>query len=354
MKAKAISRLQSLYYVGRFPDNANMRIPDEYLHGVCFLSIRMTPAPGDEEIDYYIGTAFVVVGPTRWPTMRIFYLVTAKHIIERAKKAGYDEIRVRWNRKDGTSITVPVFGEWHYSKNPAVDVAVMPTPIFNVIGEELRVSGQEIGNFATEDVIRKENIGIGDDIFAVGLFNQKWGEERNAPIMRTGIIAAMPDEPLEAFDDEGEVIGNRKAYLIEIRSIGGLSGSPVYVSLDLWRNHPEEELRIDLTKGDFKLRRHRYLLGMISSHWDLKRQDSAQDDVIPDKLIAAATDDEEIDRLNTGIAIVTPIQEVLDIINSDALMAVRKKAEAFHRTHVQPTYDALKKSKKRPNSKPKK
>ena len=57
------------------------------------------------------------------------------------------------------------------------------------------------------EVIKKESIGIGDEIFTVGLFNQKWGEEKNSPIMRTGIIAAMPDEPLQAFDDEGEVIG---------------------------------------------------------------------------------------------------------------------------------------------------
>jgi hypothetical protein len=326
-----------------------MRIPDEYLQGVCFLSVRKTAQSGDEEIDYYIGTAFVVAGPTRWEAMRIFYLVTAKHVIEDAKKAGYDEIRVRWNRKDGTSITVPIFGEWFYSDNPAADVAVMPTPIFNVIGEELRVYSQQIDNFATEEVIRKESIGVGDEIFTVGLFNQKWGHEKNTPIMRTGIIAAMPDEPLEVTDDEGELIGERKAYLVEIRSIGGLSGSPVYVSLDLWRHYPEEEIRIDLTKGDFKLRRHRYLLGLISSHWDLQRQDSAQE--LP---TLAATDDEEIDRLNTGIATVTPIQEVLDIINSDAVVAVRKKAEASYRKNTQPTYDALKHSKKRRKSRSKK
>src|SRR5258708_14019990 len=114
MNARAIAnRDQSLYYLGRKPDNADMRIPDEYLQGVCFISVRKTAQSGQEEIDYFIGTAFVVAGPTRWPTMNIFYLVTAKHIIEDAKKAGYDEIRIRLNRKDGTSIPLPPIGDWH-------------------------------------------------------------------------------------------------------------------------------------------------------------------------------------------------------------------------------------------------
>src|SRR6266404_5991129 len=49
-----------------------LRIPDEYLQGVCFLSIRKTAKSGQEEFDYFIGTAFMVAGPTRWPTRRIF------------------------------------------------------------------------------------------------------------------------------------------------------------------------------------------------------------------------------------------------------------------------------------------
>jgi hypothetical protein len=62
---------------------------------------------------------------------------------------------------------------------------------------------------------------------------------------------------------------------------------------------------------------------------------SAQDFIVP------ANEDEEIDRLNTGIAIVTPIQEVLNIINGDEVMNYRKKAEReFVRRH-QPSYDPI-------------
>src|SRR5713226_5062614 len=75
------------YSVGR-PPNYDMRIPDEYLKGVFFLSIKKTASSG-EEIDYFIGTGFVVSGPTRFKDQRIFYLVTAKHILEEAKAKGY-------------------------------------------------------------------------------------------------------------------------------------------------------------------------------------------------------------------------------------------------------------------------
>lgn len=81
----------------------------------------------------------------------------------------------------------------------------------------------------------------------------------------------------------------------------------------------------------------------------MKKQDSAQE--LP---IRAATDDEEFDRLNTGIATVTPIQEVLDIINSDPVVAVRRKAEARYYTHGLETFDVLRSAKKRPNARPKK
>lgn len=106
------------YYLGGKPANADMRIPDEYLKGVFFLSVRKTAKSGQEEIDYFIGTGFVVSGPTRFKDQRIFYLVTAKHIIENAKKAGYEDkdIRMRVNTKDGKSMTLPVVGQWHLPK----------------------------------------------------------------------------------------------------------------------------------------------------------------------------------------------------------------------------------------------
>ncbi len=218
-------------------------------------------------------------------------------------------------------------GKWFYADNAAVDVAVMPTPLFLLPGVEFDLYHSPIENLATDEVIRKESIGIRDDVFAIGLFNQHWGHDRNIPIMRTGIIASMPQEPVQT------EFGERNAYLIEMRSIGGLSGSPVYVHLDFWRHHPVEPPPV--VNGEYRVRWHMYMFGVISGHWDLERQDSAQDFIVP------ANEEEEIDRLNTGIAIVTPIQEVLNIINGDEVMKYRRMAEREFVRRNQPTYDPI-------------
>jgi hypothetical protein len=58
----------------------------------------------------------------------------------------------------------------------------------------------------------------------VGLFTRFTGTTHLIPIVRTGNVAMMPRDrlPIAGF-------GEMEAYLAEGRSIGGLSGSPVFV-----------------------------------------------------------------------------------------------------------------------------
>ncbi len=85
----------------------------------------------------------------------------------------------------------------------------------------------------------------------------------------------MPDEPL--LDDDGNLY---EAYLAEVRSIGGLSGSPVFVLMERrkarLRMRPiefSEEIDIEYLDQDFVGAPEAHLLGMVRGHWDLKRQD---------------------------------------------------------------------------------
>ena len=79
---------------------------------------------------------------------------------------------------------------------------------------------------ATDKVINDNAIGVGDEVFLTGLFANHIGQQRNLPIIRVGNIALMPEEPVQH-----PSLGPIDAYLIEARSIGGLSGSPVFVHL---------------------------------------------------------------------------------------------------------------------------
>jgi len=67
-----------------------------------------------------------------------------------------------------------------------------------------------------QDIINKENVSLGDNVFMTELFVRHIGKEKNIPIVRIGNISAMPEEPIY-----NKLFGNMDAYLIELRSLGG-------------------------------------------------------------------------------------------------------------------------------------
>ena len=77
----------------------------------------------------------------------------------------------------------------------------------------------------TEKVIKENEIEVGEEVFVTGLFSHHHGQSKNIPIVRVGNISAMPEEKIQTKEHLMD------AYLIEARSIGGLSGSPVFVIL---------------------------------------------------------------------------------------------------------------------------
>jgi hypothetical protein len=163
---------------------------------------------------------------------------------------------------------------------------------------------------ATSEVIMKEQIGIGSDIFLVGLFRNHLGQKMNIPIMRVGNIAAMPEEPIRSGGKEIQ------AFLIEARSIGGLSGSPVFVMTDMWQvEHP----------GGWIVKRtgRHYLLGIMHGHFNLPT--SGEDSVVDAEV--ESDDTTATERINTGIGIVIPAEKILEVINQPKLMELRRVRE---------------------------
>jgi hypothetical protein len=246
------------------------------------------------------------------------YLVTARHCVEKAK--AYGGLHVRMNTRDGgLPEQLRLDGPWYYPDSEADDVAVTPFPFLfaGSVDHPFDVWPVEIPVWAaTEEVIKGEGIGIGDEILAIGLFTRRDGKHRNRPIVRSGIISAMPGEPLEDLGSGLEY----DAYLVEIRSIGGLSGSPVYVVFPVGRYH----------HGTFeKTRGSVYLIGLVRGHWPKKSEEFAD------------FGESEVDQLNTGIAIVTPIQKAVDVImNTEELVQERKEDERRLAASKAPTEDA--------------
>jgi hypothetical protein len=149
---------------------------------------------------------------------------------------------------------------------------------------------------ATVEAMSANAVGPGDEVFITGLFRHHHGQQRKIPIVRVGNLAALTEERVVTKD-----FGPIDAYLIEARSIGGLSGSPVFPNLGVVRfiNGVVKHA----TTGPIQL-----LLGLIHGHFDT--QDSNIDEAAEDsdKSLSNA-------KVNTGIAIVTPITKVIQAMN---------------------------------------
>jgi hypothetical protein len=278
-----------------------MLIPDEIRKSVVFAchkpNLAGMPRPG--------GTAFFV-GVHGGPDGSIVstYFVTAKHVIDAIRTAGVDgKVHLRINVKnESPKFVESLVDAWRFHHNDSghVDVAVLPfemPPQWDGLVYPLRSSILE------HDIIKEQSIGPGDEVFVTGLFTSHYGKGQNIPIVRIGHIAAMPEEAVET-----KWCGPMEAYLVEIHSIGGLSGSPVFVHLGPVIHDSNRQPSLAAHRGG-----PFYLLGLVHGHWNVPVPDAD----------AAAVDDHVRDRINAGIAIVTPVSKVIETLNHPELMATR-------------------------------
>lgn len=166
-----------------------MWIPSNLTATVCFLCVERRGKT------LYGGTAFFVSKEeAECPELKWAYLVTAKHCVEKAFDK-YGNLSCRLNTKNGSVKFIPLpRSKWIMSD--LADVAILPFD--NDDDAELLLLPEQM--FVTDELIEKEGIGLGDEIFLLGLFREVYGKKRNFPIIRGGMIASMLDEPLQDKD----------------------------------------------------------------------------------------------------------------------------------------------------------
>jgi hypothetical protein len=87
--------------------------------------------------------------------------------------------------------------------------------------------------FITREVISSLNVGLGDEVYMVGRFVHHEGVRQNSPAIRSGIIAVMADENEGIDCPRAGRHHEQEAFLVEMRSISGFSGSPVIFRMPL-------------------------------------------------------------------------------------------------------------------------
>lgn len=274
---------------------ADMRVPDKVIKSVAFIGIVESGEFRPRATGFFVSYEFM--------QHRFMALVTAEHVISGLLTANR-KLYARVNLINGDVAVVPIpIDRWRFypDKENRSDVAACPMGEYAIAEDNGERVAFDVMTLAlngknaipcTSDVIRRHEIGIGEEVFIVGLFRSHYGKERNLPIVRVGNLAAMMNEPVNT-----KYVGYTDAYLVEAMSIGGLSGSPIFVHMAPIRQ-VDGKMRID--KGyEF------YLLGLVNGHFDIRNlsDDSVVEDV-----------HDAVGSINTGIGVVIPVEKILATI----------------------------------------
>jgi len=255
------------------------------------------------------GTAFFVGMIAYQRTLP--YIVTAKHVLDQMSDDAPVLLRVNTISASGVRYVPLPKAKWHFHpehneepgrKQKYVDVAVY-RPDFDYT--DVQMVFFTFDDFLTDEKRSEYDVGVGDEIVITGLFFSHIGEARNIPVVRTGNIAAVPDEPLPT--DKGLMDG----YLVEVRSIGGISGSPVFTHLAVRPDkiiveadpYPQLEHKT-LKKAD----KVHYLLGLVHGYYTINTQEEW-----------VSKTEQQVGDLNTGITIVIPASKIADTINQPSV-----------------------------------
>ncbi|HUE74402.1 MAG TPA: hypothetical protein VMP01_26200 [Pirellulaceae bacterium] len=303
-------------------DNPRMLINENIRKCVAFAGVR---GPSDYTI---LGTAFFVVHRIEGTDMHELYMATARHVVESAWEKSIDGAAYfRLNEKAGTSTWVRIpRGDWEFHEDDKIDAAIGR---LHCLGDDDFVEkfdhsavGEEM--FLTQEAIEGLRIRPGENLFFPGLFCRFPGNQANLPILRTGTIAALPTEQTRTSR------GLARVYLAELRSIGGHSGSPVFVHLD-------HEAWLQAVRSE-EFKNSRYLesypfLGMVHGFFPIRADQFAP--IVSDGSTETAARAEDY---NSGIAAIVPASDIMHVLHQPALLDSRRiTSEEIIRKRTGPT-----------------
>jgi hypothetical protein len=228
-----------------------------------------------------IGTGFLAVKECQG--IHFQHVITARHVLDMI--AG-DDVFIRVNTKSGGSdVALTKKSNWHTfpGTNPYIDVAFCPMMFAQYHYDIVHISF-DTDVYSAADYRPLE---VGDEVFVTGLFTSHHGDAHNIPVARFGNIAATVDEPI--LTEYGDMHG----YLVEVKSLAGLSGSPVFV-----------RFHAPINVGGVPPRT--VFIGLMHGHFLVEN---------PEDAISPSGKDRSTGQINTGIGLVIPADYILDLVN---------------------------------------
>ena len=280
------------------------------------------------------GTCFFVQFPEE--TEAFLYMVTACPLVRPMQFGKETEpldgiVSVRLSRKTKPPLVLQTKREeWTCHPNRFIDLCVRPFDHrrLNADGDLFLASVDLVGEkslvLTPERWERAGKISLGDEIFIPSVFPGHVGERRNIPAFRFGNIAAPPLEPVR--------VGSPSvpAYLIETRSLGGISGAPMF--LHFKPELPRDAPRFFADEPGGRIVPYALMGMVLGAH----SGQYASDFVTTDARENLITKDAEF---NAGLTVVLPIEHVVELIQSDEFQSARlatleaiKKQSGFRHT----------------------
>lgn len=259
------------------------------------------------------GTGFFVYVRTKAGN-NYHYAVTNRHVIEKGSS-----FVIRVNTDEGRLDTIPLtLCDWVNHQNGA-DIAVARIEP----SQKHRYKAIPVDWFVTPEFFPEGGVDLGAEVYMLGRFIYHGGRTFNMPSARSGIISAFPN-PNELIPVDG--LPDQEAFLVEMRSISGFSGSPVFVNLiiaefwnkfrlimdDVYNIEPKNPIVPD---NNFRL------FGIDAGNFPLMEKVVKKVD---------KNDYEKTDyRANnhSGFSIVIPAWKILETLNSEEFVTERKEQD---------------------------
>lgn len=269
------------------------RISDRVLDCVVYLYRSIEEAAEGRNVGasgFLLGCDTEKLGP---PAAHI-YAVTNRHVVDQ----GFTKVRLN-TKAGGLGVCNFEVPSWFCSDTD--DLAVVPMPD---VADDFKIHAIPRASLISEQFLSEHGVGVGDELLLLGRFINRDGRQQNTPTARFGNIAQMPDEPIEI--EFGGRVHQQEAFLAELRSVSGHSGSPVYLFPNPTYARPGKQIPADRA----------CLLGVDFCHIETSVQ------------VTDADGRRFKVKSNSGMAGVVPAWKLETLLDSEPLRKQRVDAEA--------------------------
>jgi hypothetical protein len=252
----------------------------------------------------YGGSGFLVGVPFRSRPEKAWhcYAVTNAHVV----KGGCPVVRVNTHHPhpEMKTMAIPLTqDDWIY--HPAGDDLALASITLDTYLHRFVLISPHSGSrefFMSKQIQQNTALGAGDDVFMVGRFLARDESVHNAPIVRFGHIASSEVEAIHQ-EERGFL---QESFLVEVHSISGSSGSPVFVNIPVYRvkeerKHTDHPL-VTVVRGVARqLQHYTFLLGVDWGHLD--------------------------EHNFPGMAGIVPAWKLLELLNCDRVLEMQNEEE---------------------------